>query len=65
MQVAPLPSEDELSRAICAPATRAGLSVERALVVQVLADAGRRPGALPLPLVRDVVVLTAPFRLFD
>ncbi|MEJ3744595.1 helix-turn-helix domain-containing protein [Actinomycetes bacterium KLBMP 9797] len=45
--VGPL-SEDELRDAITAPARRAGLSVERALVTKVLADAAGQPGALPL-----------------
>ncbi|GGK32690.1 hypothetical protein GCM10010124_26830 [Pilimelia terevasa] len=41
-------TEEELSRAVTAPARTAGLSVERALVTKVLADAAGQTGALPL-----------------
>jgi WD40 repeat protein len=41
-------TEDELQRTVTGPAALAGLSVERALLAQVLADAKGQPGALPL-----------------
>jgi WD40 repeat protein len=41
-------TEDELRDAITKPARQAGLSVERALVTKIVADAAGRPGALPL-----------------
>jgi WD40 repeat protein len=41
-------SADGLRRAIGEPARRAGLSVERAMVAQVLAEVEGQPGALPL-----------------
>ncbi|HEX6355869.1 WD40 repeat domain-containing protein [Actinophytocola sp.] len=40
-------STDELVEAITQPAARAGLMVEKALVVRVVNDAAERPGALP------------------
>nr|WP_107908943.1 hypothetical protein [Streptomyces chartreusis] len=39
---------DELRSAIVRPATRAGLTVEGALLATLTADAHGRPGALPL-----------------
>ncbi|HEX7303955.1 helix-turn-helix domain-containing protein [Lentzea sp.] len=46
----PLPAltEDELRTVVTKPAALAGLTVERALVTKVLADAFGQPGALPL-----------------
>ncbi len=41
-------SDEELNQAVTGPATVAGLTVERALVAQVLADAKGQSGALPL-----------------
>jgi WD40 repeat protein len=41
-------SDEELRRAVVGPAHLAGLTVERALAVRVLADAAGQPGALPL-----------------
>jgi WD40 repeat protein len=41
-------TEDELRQAVTGPAALAGLTVERALVTQLVADAHGRPGALPL-----------------
>ncbi|BAL88358.1 putative regulatory protein [Actinoplanes missouriensis 431] len=45
--VGPL-TPDELREVITEPARRAGLSAERALVTQIVADAEGQPGALPL-----------------
>lgn len=45
--VGPL-SEDELREVVTKPARLAGLTVERALVTKILADATGQPGALPL-----------------
>ncbi|MEU4561789.1 hypothetical protein AB0F72_25685 [Actinoplanes sp. NPDC023936] len=45
--VGPLTS-DELRDVVTEPARRAGLSVERALVTKIVADAEGQPGALPL-----------------
>ncbi len=42
------PTEDELRDVITGPARQVGLSVERALVTKILADASGQPGALPL-----------------
>ncbi|GIM80749.1 nSTAND1 domain-containing NTPase [Actinoplanes auranticolor] len=39
---------DELREVVTEPARRAGLSVERALVTKIVADAEGQPGALPL-----------------
>ncbi len=39
---------DELRQVVTEPARQAGLSVERALVTKILADAAGQPGALPL-----------------
>ncbi|MFI5895742.1 hypothetical protein ACIA5D_37170 [Actinoplanes sp. NPDC051513] len=47
LPVGPL-TADELREVVTEPARRAGLSVERALVTKVVADAERQPGALPL-----------------
>lgn len=41
-------SEDELREVITKPARRVGLSVERALVTKIIAEATGQPGALPL-----------------
>jgi WD40 repeat protein len=41
-------SEDELREAVTGPARWAGLSVDRALVETVVADARQQPGALPM-----------------
>jgi WD40 repeat protein len=41
-------NEDELREVITKPARRAGLSVERALVTKIVADAAGQPGSLPL-----------------
>jgi WD40 repeat protein len=41
-------NDDELREVVTEPARRAGLSVERALVTKILADAAGQPGALPL-----------------
>ncbi|TWP50560.1 hypothetical protein FKR81_20560 [Lentzea tibetensis] len=41
-------NDDELREAITKPAHQAGLTVERALVTKILADAGGQSGALPL-----------------
>lgn len=41
-------STDELRRAICEPATRAGASVEAALLARLISDADGRAAALPL-----------------
>ncbi|MEA2461851.1 MAG: hypothetical protein QOH90_2028, partial [Actinomycetota bacterium] len=41
-------SAQELERAISAPAERAGASLEKGLVAQVLADVNDQPGSLPL-----------------
>ncbi|WP_143447137.1 nSTAND1 domain-containing NTPase [Kibdelosporangium aridum] len=41
-------SEDELREVITEPARRVGLSVERALVTKIMAEAAGQPGALPL-----------------
>ncbi|GGK08873.1 hypothetical protein GCM10010123_43420 [Pilimelia anulata] len=41
-------SDEELARAITAPARRAGVAVERALIATLLADAAGQAGALPL-----------------
>jgi WD40 repeat protein len=41
-------TDGELRRAVTKPATLAGLTVERALVTKVLAEAGGQPGALPM-----------------
>jgi WD40 repeat protein len=40
--------DEELARAVTRPAGLVGLSVERALVTKVVADAAGRPGALPM-----------------
>jgi len=45
--VGPL-TADELREVVTEPARHAGLSVERALVTKVVADAEDQPGALPL-----------------
>ena len=45
--VGPL-APDELREVVTEPARRAGLSVERALVTKIVADAEGQPGALPL-----------------
>ncbi|MEU4426827.1 helix-turn-helix domain-containing protein [Actinoplanes sp. NPDC024001] len=45
--VGPL-SPEELSEVVTEPARRAGLTVERALVTKILAEADGQPGALPL-----------------
>ena len=41
-------SADEIERAICQPATRAGAIVENDLVAQIVSDVRAEPGALPL-----------------
>jgi WD40 repeat protein len=41
-------SDEELREIVTGPARLAGLSVERALVTKILADASGQPGALPL-----------------
>ncbi len=41
-------SDDELREVITEPARRVGLSVERALVTRIMAEAAGQPGALPL-----------------
>ncbi|MDQ7808647.1 hypothetical protein Q5425_33355 [Amycolatopsis sp. A133] len=41
-------SEDELREVVTEPARRSGLSVERALVTRIVAEAAGQPGALPL-----------------
>jgi DNA-binding SARP family transcriptional activator/WD40 repeat protein len=43
-----LPSPDELTLAITAPARRAGLRIEPGLAERIVADVSGRPGALPL-----------------
>ena len=47
LPVGPL-SDGELREVITGPARLAGLTVERALVIKILADASGQPGALPL-----------------
>lgn len=41
-------TEDELREVVIEPARRVGLSVERALVTRIVADAAGQPGAMPL-----------------
>jgi WD40 repeat protein len=42
------PGDEELREVVTGPAAVAGLTVERALIAQILADAAGQPGALPL-----------------
>jgi len=41
-------SPEELERAICGPSERVGVSIEPALVAQIIQDVGNQTGALPL-----------------